>query len=117
PPDATGEPGLAEDRLGKVRPRAVAGGCDVPDAALALAVDELPNSPREMPHVGRAATLVVHDRDVVALRAEREHRAHEVVTRRPEQPRGPHDPGLFPGRGLAEELRAAVGGEGIRPVR
>ena len=46
-----------------------------------------------MPGVGRAATLVGDDRDLVALGAEPEHRAHEVVPDRPEEPGGAHDPG------------------------
>ena len=51
-----------------------------------IAVDELAYRLRQMADVGGAAPLVVDDRDLVALRAEAEHRAHEVVARRTEEP-------------------------------
>ena len=64
-----------------------------------------------------APALVVDDRHLVALRAEAQHRAHEVVRRRPEEPRAPHDPRLLARRGLAVQLRAAVRRQRRRRVR
>ena len=49
----------------RTRPRCVALGGHVPDAAGKL--DELPGRRREMADVGRAAALVVHDAHLVAL--------------------------------------------------
>ena len=57
-----------------------------------LAVHELAHRRGQVPDVGRASALVVDDRDLVALQAEPEHRADEVVTGRAEEPRAPHDP-------------------------
>ena len=45
-----------------------------------------------MADVGRAAALVVDDRDLVALGAEPQHRAQEVLRGRAEEPRRAHDP-------------------------
>ena len=64
-----------------------------------------------MADVGGAASLVVDDGDLVALRAEPEHRADEVVPGRAEEPGGADDPCLVAGRGLAEEFRPPVGAE------
>ncbi len=71
----------------------------------------------EMSHVRRAPALVVDDRDLVALHAESEHRPDEVVARRAEEPRRAEDPCSRPGRGLAVQLRPAVRGRRVRPVR
>ena len=115
PPHAAVEARLLEDRLGEVGPRAVAGGGDVVDAERQL--EHRRRRLREMADVGRAAALVVDDRDLVALGAEPQHRAHEVVRRRAEEPRGAHDPRLLAGRRLAVQLRAAVDAERRRRVR
>ena len=117
PPHPAVEPRLLEDRLGEVRPRAVAGRGEVPDAERRRRVDELARRRGQMADVGRAAALVVDDRDLVPLRPEPEHRAHEVVPGRAEEPRAPHDPGVLAGRGLAVELRPPVGGQRARAVR
>ena len=113
-PDAAVEAGLLEDRLGELGPGAVAGRRDVVDAVRQL--DDGRHRRGEMPGVGRAAALVVDDRDLVALGAEPEHRPDEVVPDRPEEPRGADDPRLAAGGRLAVELRAAVGAERIRRV-
>ena len=114
-PHAAVEPGLLEDRLRELRPRAVAAGGDVVDA------EREQRHPwhrfGEVHRVGRAAALVVHDRDLVAFRPESQHRPDEVVPDRPEEPRGADDPrpvarGRFP-----VQLRAAVGAERVRRVR
>ncbi len=86
-PHAAVEPGFLEDRLGEVGPRALAVGGDVPQALRQVCVDERSRRVREMADERGAATLVVHDRDLVALGAEAEHRAKEVVPGRPEEPR------------------------------
>ena len=80
-------------------------------------LDNLPSRRRQVPHVRRAADLVVHHRDLVPLGAEPEHRPYEVVTGRPEEPGRADDPRLFARRGFAVGLRAAVGRERVRRVR
>ena len=62
---------------------------------------------REMADERRRAALVVDDRHLVLLRAELEHRPHEVLARPPEEPRGANDPAL-PHLALTLELRAPV---------
>ena len=76
PPHAAVEPRLLEDRLRELRPRAVAVGGEMPEPARKR--DELVHRFGEMPDERRRAALVVDDRDLVALRAEPQHRAHEV---------------------------------------
>ena len=83
----------------------------MPDAERRSRVDELARRSRQMPDVGGAAALVGDDGHLVALGAEPEHRAHEVVPRRAEEPRAAHDPGALAGGSLAVELRAAVRGQ------
>ena len=95
--------------------RAVAGRGDVVDAVRQL--EHCLRRLGEMADVGRAAALVVDDRDLVALGAEAQHRAHEVLRRPAEEPRGANDPRLLAGRRLAVQLRAAVGAERRRRVR
>ena len=80
------------------------------------AVDELARRRGQVPDVGRAAPLVVDDRDLVALGAEPQHRADEVVPGRAEEPRAAHDPRRLARRGLAVELRPPVGGQRVRAV-
>ena len=87
PPDAAVDARLLEDRLGELGPGAVAVRCEMPDAARPIAVDELARRGGEVPDVGRAAALVVHHGDLVALGAEPQHRADEVVPGRAEEPR------------------------------
>src|SRR5438874_2170674 len=84
PPHAAVEAGLVEDRLRELGPRALAGRGEMPDAVRQL--DERANRLRQVPDVGRAAALVVDDRDLVTLRAEPQHRAHEVRARPAEEP-------------------------------
>ena len=86
--------------------------CQTP--ARQVGVDELARGRGEMADVRRASALVVHDRDLVPLGAEPEHRPYEVVAGRPEEPGRAHDPGVGAGGCLAVELRAAVGRERIR---
>ena len=97
-PDPAREPGFVEDRLGEVRPGAVAGGGEVPDPEGGAAVDERARRLGQVAHVGRAAPLVGDDGDLVALRAEPEHRAHEVVPRLAEEPGRADDPRARPRR-------------------
>ncbi len=115
PPHGAVEARLLEDRLGELGPGAVAFGGDVPDALRQL--DQLPGRLGEMADVGGAASLVVDDRDLVALPAEPEHRAHEVAARPPVQPRAAHDPGVRARGGLAVELRPPVDRPRARLVR
>src|SRR5829696_2294703 len=115
PPDAARDARLLEDRLRELGPGAVARGRDVVDAERAL--EDRPRRVGEVRDVGRATALIVDDSDLVALGAEPQHRAQEVVPRRPEQPRAAHDPRLVAGRSLAVQLRAPVGVEGRRRVR
>ena len=86
PAHAAVEAGLFEDRLGELRPRAVAVGGDVPEPARQL--DELARRRGEMTDVRRAAALVVDDRDLVALAR----RARSIVRTKlwPVQPKS-HD--------------------------
>ena len=60
PANAAVDAGVFEDRLGEVRPRALAVGGDVPEPARQL--DELARRRREMADEGRGAALVVDDR-------------------------------------------------------
>ena len=69
-----------------------------------------------MPDVCRTPDLIVDDRDLVPLGAEPQHRPHEVVSRRPEQPGRTDDPRLLARCGLAVGLRAPVGRERVRRV-
>ena len=71
-----------------------------------------------MADVRRRAALVVDDRDLVALRAEGEHRPQEVLAGRAEEPGAAHDPAVAD-LALAVELRAAVGRQRrwARPTR
>ena len=117
PPNAAVEPGLLEDRLGEVRPRAVTVRGDVPQPCRQVLVDELPHGGREVADEGRAAALVVDDGDLVALGAEPQHRPQEVVPRRAEEPGRPDHPRPLPGGSLAVELRPSVGATRVRPVR
>ena len=114
---AHAEPRLLEDRLREVGPRALTLRGEVPDAEGVAAVDELPRRCGEMADVRGAPVLVRDDRYLVAVGAESEHRAQEVVTRRAEQPRCPHDPGALARRRLAGELRRAVHRERSRTIR
>ena len=66
---------------------------------------------REMADERRRAALVVDDRHLVLLRAELEHRPHEVLARPAEEPRGAHDPALA-NLVLALELRPPVDRQG-----
>src|SRR5205085_4638342 len=75
--DAAGDARLLEDRLGEVGPCAVTCGGDVVDAE--RPAHDVLDGGGEMPDVGRTATLVVDDGDLVALGREPQHRAHEVV--------------------------------------
>ena len=65
----------------------------------------------EMPDVGGAAALVVDDSDLVAVATESQHRAEEVLGRRPKS----HDERTIQARSpaarLAVQLRASVRGE------
>src|SRR5690348_8433568 len=70
-----------------------------------------------MADVRRAAALVVDDGHLLPFATEVEHRAHEVASRPPEEPRRAHDPGLLAGCGLAVQLRPAVDRQRIRSVR
>ncbi len=88
----------------------------MPDAPCRAAPDQLVHRVGEVPDVRRAAALVVDDGHLVAVLGEPQHRAHEVVPGRAEEPRRPDDPGLGPRGRLAEQLRATVCGERIRPV-
>ena len=118
--DAAVDPGALEDLQRELVPRALAGAGDVMDAGLLRALGELDERAREVPGPGRAADLVGHDGDLVALRAEREHRVDEVPAAGAEQPRGAHDRVGGVGRGdelLAGELRVAVDAERRRPDR
>src|SRR4029453_2944778 len=81
--DAACEPGLREDRLREVGPRAVARGGEITHAERSAARDEGAGGGCEVPGVRRAPTLVVDDGDLVPVRAEAEHRADEVVPRLP----------------------------------
>ncbi len=87
---------------------------------------QTPRSPRSTspraaaarwPDVGRAADLVVDDGDLVPFAPEPQHRAHEVVPGRPEEPRRADDQCVLARRALRVELRAPVGGERVRPGR
>src|SRR5438105_7195923 len=60
PADARREPGLLEDRLREVGPRAVATSRDVVDAI--RQADDLLGGLREMADVGRRSALIVDDR-------------------------------------------------------
>ena len=78
------------------------------------ALGELDQRAGEMAGPRRAADLVGHDGDLVALRAEREHRVDEVAAAGAEQPRRAHDRVRGVGRAtraLARELRRAVDAE------
>ena len=79
--------------------------------------DDRPRRLGHVPDIGRAADLVVDDRDLVTLAADPQHRPHEVVAGRAEEPGRADDPRLFTGGGLAVGLRTAVGRERIRRVR
>ena len=114
-PDARGQTGLREDRLGEIGPGAVAGGGDVVDAEGQM--HDLLRRLGQMARVGRAAPLVGDDRHLVALAAEAQHRPHEVLRRLAEQPRAADDPRLAAGRRLAVQLRTSVGAERSRRVR
>ena len=109
------EAGLLEDRLGEVGPGRVAVGGDVVDAV--RQEQDLTRRGGEVADVGRRPPLVVDDRDLVPLLAEPQHRTHEVVAGRAEEPRGADDPRPLARRGLAVELRPPVGGLRVRPVR
>ena len=115
PAHAAVEAGLLEDRLRELGPRALAVRGEVPDAARQL--DELARRRREMADIGRAAALVVDDRDLVALGAETQHRAHEVVARPAEEPRRADDPRVVARGRLTVQLRPPVGRQRIRCVR
>ena len=101
-------PRLREDRLCEVGPRAIAVRGDVVDAV--RKVEHPGNRRREVAHVGRRPALVVHHRHLVVLLREPQHRAHEVVAGRAEQPGGADDPAV-PHLALAGELRPAVDAE------
>ena len=64
----------------------------MPEALRELSVHELARGLGEVADEGRTAALIVHHRDLLALRAEAEHRPKEVVAGRTEQPRGPDHP-------------------------
>ena len=117
PSDGALEPCLLEHGFRKVCPRAVSVRREVPDPVRLPLVDETTHRSREVADVGRASALVVHDGDLVALRSKPQHRAHEVVTRRSEEPRRSDDPGRRPCGSLAVELRSPVCGLRIRAVR
>src|SRR5664279_3646954 len=108
------EPGLLEDRLGELGPRAVTLGCDVPDPA--RQADELARRGGQMADIRGTAALVVDDRDFVPLRAEREHRAQEVATRPAEEPGRADDPRVLARGSLRVQLRAAVRGLRARRI-
>src|SRR4029453_5958281 len=67
-----------EDRLGEVRPGAVAIGGDMLSALRKL--EQLPGGRREMADVRRRAALVIDDRALFALPSKAKHRPHEVVS-------------------------------------
>src|SRR5215210_5405799 len=90
PSDAAVESRLVEDRRRKLRPGAVAARGEVPDAL--RKVEHGTRCMGEMRRVRRAATLVVDDLHLTALRRKPQHRADEVVPVRGKQPRAPHDP-------------------------
>src|SRR5262245_22587682 len=112
--DAALDPGLLEDRLGELRPRAIAFGGDVVQP-MGLQ-DDVACGPRQMARVRRRAALIVHDRYLVPLAAQPQHRQDEVVAPRREEPRGADDPAV-PHLPLAVELRAPVDGQRARLVR
>ena len=107
---------LLEDSLGEVCPGAVAVRREVPDAGLGFGAQELVHGIRQVTHVRRAAALVVHDADLIAILGQSQHRPHEVVAGLPEEPGGADDPGFRSRGGLAEKLRAPVRGEWTRRV-
>ena len=111
------EAGLLEDRLGELGPRAVAVRRDVVDAVRQL--EQRAYRFREMADVRRRAALVVDDGQLVALRAEPEHRPHEVLRRPAEEPRACARSSRSPRPRLAVQLRAAVGRQraAARPTR
>jgi hypothetical protein len=70
-----------------------------------------------MSDVRRRAALVVDHRDLVTIAREFEHRADEVLARRPIEPGRADDPGVLARRTFTVQLRAPVGRERIRCVR
>ena len=109
PADPAVEAGLLEDRLGELGPGALAARRDVVRAVRKL--EDVLRRLREMADERRRAALVVDDRHLVLLRAELEHRPHEVLARPAEEPRGAHDPALAH-LALALELRPPVDRQG-----
>ena len=104
------QPGLLHDRAGEAAPARRAAAGEVVDAGRA-ALDELERGAREVRCRGRAADLVVDHAQLVALRAEAQHREQEVVAARREHPGRAHDVGLGvlgQQRALARELGGAV---------
>ena len=88
--------------------------CQTPNASPR---EKLTRRLREVADIGRAPPLVVDDRNLVALGAEAEHRADEVVAGLREEPRRANDPRAIARRRLAVELRPPVRREGARRVR
>jgi hypothetical protein len=76
--------GLVEDRLGELGPCAVAFGREVTGAL--GPIEHVPDSRGQVADVGRRATLVVDDSDLVPLGAESQHGPYEVVPGRAEEP-------------------------------
>src|SRR5207244_6089726 len=111
--DPAGEPRLLEDRFGELGPGAVALRGEMPDTVRSS--QQLARGLGEVPNVGRAAPLVVDDANLLLPLAELEHRAHEVLAGRPEEPGAANDPAVvdlaFPG-----ELRSSVERERVRLV-
>ena len=85
------EPASSKIASRELGPRALARGGDVPDARCGSSTSARVAAARCPTYVGQP-TLVVDDRDLVALAPEPQHRPHEVVPGRPEQPRRAHDP-------------------------
>src|SRR3954453_17717530 len=72
-------------------PRAVARAGGVEDADVAAALGDLDQRGREVPRPRRAAALVGHDLDLVALGPEAQHGCDEVPAARAEEPGGADD--------------------------
>src|SRR5437764_14953442 len=102
------EPDLLEDRLRELGPGRFSSGCEMPDAEWAL--EELARRGGEMPDVRRRYPLVGHDIDLVTVTREREHRANEVRSPRPEQSGGAGDPRALAGSCFAVQLRPPIDG-------
>src|SRR6188474_2678683 len=101
---------LVEDRLGELRPAALAASGDVVGAVWEL--DDVTDGCRQVLDVRGAPPLVGDHAHLVPLLPEGEHRPNEVLSRRAEEPGASDDPAFFD-LPLSLELRLAVDGQRI----